>query len=208
MALIIEDKIMTITYEVGSGLYVNLTNRCTNSCNFCVRSNGSDSPYGNLWLEREPEWQEALSEILSRDLSKYTELVFCGYGEPTMRLPDILKIIDGVREKNPIKIRINTNGHANMIFGRDVTPELEGRVDVISISLNTADAKSYDELCHPDFGESAYEGLLEFAGLAKRYVPEVVLSVVRTSIPDSDIEICRAHAERVGVKLRVREYID
>jgi len=198
---------MTITYEVGSGLYVNLTNRCTNACEFCVRSNGSDSPYGDLWLENEPDWQTALDEILARDLDKYTELVFCGYGEPTMRLPDILKIAEGVRRVHPIKMRINTNGHANLIWKRDVTPDLEGLIDTLSISLNTADAHSYVELCHPDFGEAAYDGLLEFAALAKRYVPNVVLSIVESTISDADVEICRKHAEKAGVKLRIREYI-
>ncbi len=198
---------MTITYENANGLYVNLTNRCTNRCEFCVRSNGSDSPYGDLWLEREPTVDEAVESILARDLDKYSELVFCGYGEPTMRLPDILEIVRAVRNVHPIKTRINTNGHANLIFGRDVTPELEGLIDVVSISLNTATAAAYVELCHPDFGEDAYSGLLEFARLAKRYVPRVVLSVVDTAISADEIEVCRGHAEKVGVELRVREYI-
>ena len=198
---------MTITYEVGGGLYVNLTNRCTNRCEFCVRSNGSGNPYGDLWLDREPTFEEAWADLQKRDLSKYSELVFCGYGEPTLRLPDVLRLCDEVKKISDIKIRINTNGHANLIYGRDVTPELAGRVDVLSISLNCATAKEYVALCHPDFGEAAYEGLLEFARLAKAHVPVVMLSVVDQTIPPSDIERCRKMAEERDVRLRVREYI-
>ena len=99
---------MTITYEVGTGLYVNVTNRCTNSCEFCVRS-VADGTYGELWLTREPTKDEILEDILKRDLSLYTELVFCGYGEPTLRLYDILEVARAVKEKSSIKIRINSH---------------------------------------------------------------------------------------------------
>lgn len=197
---------MTITYEVGSGLYVNTTNRCSNACEFCVRST-VESFYGDLWLKHEPTVEEICESIFSRDLSKYSELVFCGYGEPTERIDDILAVAREVKAKCALPIRINTNGQGSMIAGYDITPKLEGLIDVVSISLNTADAASYQKICHSRFGEAAYEGLLEFAKAATQFVPKVVFSVVDTTIPPEEIEKCREIAERCGVSLRVREFI-
>lgn len=197
---------MTVTYEVGDGLYVNLTNRCTNACEFCVRS-VADGTYGELWLDREPTKEEILESILSRDLTKYSEIVFCGYGEPTVRFEELLWVCGEVRKVSDIKTRINTNGQTNLIYGRDVTPMLEGKIDVVSVSLNASNAKEYDAVCHSDFGEAAFDALLDFAVKAKRYVSEVMLSVVRGSIPDEDIEKCQAIADSLGVTLKVREYI-
>lgn len=197
---------MIITYEVGSGLYVNSTNRCSNACEFCVRST-VESYYGDLWLKREPTVDEICESIFARDLSKYTELVFCGYGEPTERIDDILAVAKRVKACSDLPIRINTNGQGSMIAGYDITPKLAGLIDVISISLNTADAKSYQKICHSRFGEAAYQGLLDFAKAASRYVPKVVLSVVDTTISPDEIERCRQIADECGVVLRVREFI-
>lgn len=198
---------MTITYEVGSGLYVNTTNRCSNACEFCVRAT-VESFYGDLWLEREPTVAEICESIFARDLAKYSELVFCGYGEPTERIDDILTVASQVKAKCDLPIRINTNGQGNLIAGRDITPELAGLVDCISISLNTADAASYQAICHSDYGEAAYEALQDFAKKSTQYVPKVVFSVVEKTIPDEAIEKCRQIAADCGVTLRVRELIE
>ncbi|MBO5101320.1 MAG: radical SAM protein, partial [Clostridia bacterium] len=103
---------MCITYEVDGALYVNMTNRCSNRCSFCIRNNG-DGAYGSdsLWLECEPTLSEICESVLSHDLTKYSELVFCGYGEPSYRLDDAVKVTSLVKEKYPnTKVRINTNG--------------------------------------------------------------------------------------------------
>ena len=198
---------MVITYEVGDGLYVNVTNRCTNSCSFCVRS-VADGTYGELWLDREPTVEEIVDSITNADPTKYSEIVFCGYGEPTVRFYDIILVANRIKRQFPdVKIRINTNGHANLIYGKDVTPLMRDVIDSVSISLNTASAEDYVKVCAPEFGLSAYEGLLDFAAKAKNYVPFVCFSVVRESIPDEDIERCREIAERCGVTLKVREMI-
>lgn len=198
---------MTMTYEVGTALYVNLTNRCCNSCDFCIRKLG-EGAYGSdpLWLEREPTAQEVCDDIAQRDLSKYSELVFCGYGEPTERIDELVEIAKYAKITADIKIRINTNGLGNLINKKDITPMLDGCIDTVSVSLNAASGEKYDEICHPVF-ENAYESLIEFASLAKEHVPEVILTVVATTLPDSDIEICRAIAERAGVRLRVRDIV-
>ncbi|MFA6947719.1 MAG: TatD family nuclease-associated radical SAM protein [Eubacteriales bacterium] len=196
---------MIITYEDQTGLYVNSTNRCSNACEFCVRSYG-DTLYGNLWLDREPTVEEITADIERRDLSKYTELVFCGYGEPTERLDDIIAVAKAFKAKHTLPVRINTNGHANLIAGHDVTEKFDGAFDVVSISLNTADPAEYERICHPQY-ENAYEGLLDFARKVKNYVPRVILSVVDTTIPPEEIERCRAIADSVGCELRVRDMI-
>ena len=121
---------MTITYEYEGALYVNLTNKCNCACEFCLRhgkAQGSIYTQDSLWLEREPTRQEALDSFLGRDVPGYREIVFCGYGEPTYRLEDLLWLVDQLKERFGEKlppVRINTNGHASLIHGRDVCPEL------------------------------------------------------------------------------------
>ena len=132
----------TISYAYEGALYVNLTNRCDCACVFCLRHNGhKGSIYADdLWLDHEPTREEALADLLSRDFSCYRELVFCGFGEPMFRTDDICWLVDALKQAVPAlpPVRINTNGHANLILGRDVTPDLKGRIDVLSISLSTA----------------------------------------------------------------------
>lgn len=198
---------MTICYPVNKGLYVNLTNRCSNLCEFCIRQNG-DGVYGSdsLWLEREPTANEVIECIKDYDLSTFEELVFCGYGEPTERADVLVEVAKAVKAMYDISIRINTNGHGNLINGRDITPQFEGVIDVVSVSLNCANAEDYVRICHPRFGADAYTGLIDFAALCVGKVPRVVLSVVDTTISDSDIEICRKLALDIGAELRVRPF--
>ena len=198
---------MTVTYESGENLYINLTNRCPNSCDFCVRTE-CEKHYGDLWLEREPTAEEVICEIKARDLSKYENLVFCGFGEPTERLEVLLEIAEAVKTYRPeTVIRLNTNGQANLIAGRDVTPLFLGKVDVISVSLNAPTAKGYDAICHSRFGEAAFAGLLDFSVKVKPYCKEVIFSVVDESLSADEIEACRKIANDRGIFLRVREMI-
>ena len=202
-------KSMCITYVVDGSLYVNLTNKCSNRCDFCIRNNG-DGAYGSdsLWLEREPTLEEALYSVFSHNLEEYPELIFCGYGEPTYRLEDAVKIAKAVKEKHPkMQIRINTNGHSDLILGKDTTEMYKDAFDVVSISLNTSDPKIYKEMCRPKFGGGSHMAIIDFALNVKNYVPRVVLSVVDTTITPEDIEMCRGLAEDIGVEFRLREFI-
>ena len=201
---------MTITYEFEGSLYLNLTNRCSNDCVFCLRNNHDDvNGEDNLWLDREPTLDEIKASFESRDMTKYKSVVFCGYGEPLMRFEACMETAKWLKENFPhIKIRINTNGQANMLEKRDVTPLMDGLVDSVSISLNAPTAKQYDELCKSCFGEAAFSGLLDFAKKATEFVPEVTLSVVDKDLTKDEIEECRRLAESCGAKFRVREYID
>lgn len=201
-------KDMTITYEVGSALYVNITNRCSNRCDFCIRNNG-DGAYGSnsLWLAKEPTCEEILADIAARDLSKYEEIVFCGYGEPTERLDVLLEVAKQLKAQCTLPIRINTNGQSDLICKKDTAPMYAGVIDSISISLNAPNAEEYDRVCHSRFGLDAYEALLQFASRVKDYVPAVMLSVVDIALTPEEIEECKGIAERCGVPLRVRKYI-
>lgn len=198
---------MTITYQCDSSLYINTTNRCTNSCDFCVRDHG-EKLYGNLWLEREPTVDEiidAVDEALKND--DYNEIVFCGYGEPAVRLYDIFEVCRHIRAVSSLPIRMNTNGQADLIWEKDVTPDFKGLFDTVSISLNSPYASEYQKVCHSVFGEKSHKALIDFAEKLKAYVPNVVFSVVRDSIPDADIDAAKKLADSVGVKLRVREML-
>ena len=202
-------KSMCITYIVEDKLYVNITNRCSNRCEFCIRNNG-DGAYGSdsLWLEREPTVEEIIASVFSRDLTVFPELVFCGYGEPTYRLDDAVLVAKAVKEKYPdLKIRINTNGHSDLINGRDTAPDYAGVFDIVSISLNTPNAVKYQQICHSVFGEKSFDALLDFAGKVKAYVPMVQLSAVKETLNSDEIELCKKIASDLGVTLRLRDYI-
>lgn len=196
-----------VFYEYGGGLYANITNKCPDRCEFCIRYmvdslGGADS----LWLKREPTMEEILELLDQWDLSKFEELVFCGYGEPTERLPELIETAEYARSKAPgLKIRLNTNGLSDLINGRDTLPELSSVLDRISVSLNAKGPEEYLTLCHPRFGIGAFEAMLDFTRRAKECIPDVTMSVVSGSIPYQDIEPCRRIAEEeIGVKFRVR----
>jgi TatD family-associated radical SAM protein len=196
-----------VFYEYGGGLYANITNKCPDRCEFCIRYmvdslGGADS----LWLKREPTMEEILELLDQWDLNKFEELVFCGYGEPTERLPELIETAEYARSKAPgLKIRLNTNGLSDLINGRDTLPELSSVLDRISVSLNAKGPEEYLALCHPRFGIGAFEAMLDFTRRAKECIPDVTMSVVSGSIPYQDIEPCRRIAEEeIGVKFRVR----
>ncbi|MDR2359778.1 MAG: TIGR04100 family radical SAM protein [Oscillospiraceae bacterium] len=195
-----------IVYELGGNLYINLTNRCPCDCVFCVRNSGDGiGSADNLWLEREPTAAEVIAELEQYDWAKYGEIVFCGFGEPTCALPVLLDVAGRIKSPG-VRTRLNTNGLGDLINGRPVAPLLQGLIDSVSVSLNAPDAKRYAELCRPQYGESAFAAMLEFAADCLNYIPNVTLSVVDT-ISASEIESCRLAAERAGVPLRVREFM-
>ena len=198
---------MTITYPVKNGIYVNMTNRCPCACTFCLRKN-SDSVYGSdpLWLEREPTVLEVCDSIDAWDLTQYSEVVFCGYGEPTERLPDLLQVAAHIRSKSDISIRINTNGLSDLIWNERTAPKLKGLVDTVSISLNATNAEEYDRLVRPKFGMESYDAMLRFAKDCTNYVPHVVMTVVDVVTTKEEQDICRKICESVGATLRIRPY--
>ena len=195
----------SIVYDYGGGLYINLTNRCPCACEFCIKNftDGLGSA-DTLLLEKEPTVDEVLSELKKRDVGAYDEVVFCGYGEPTERLDDLLQISRAIKTDFDVKIRINTIGFANLRFGEDVTPRMDGVIDAVNVSMNEADAEKYTALCHPEFGPAAYDAMLDFIAKVKKHVPVVTCSVVSGSLSRESIEICAAKAAELGIGFRVR----
>ncbi len=196
---------LTMLYTVGDKIYVNLTNRCPCACTFCIRQNG-DGAYGSdsLWLEREPTVDEVIAEFGKYDISKYTEVVFCGYGEPMERAEDVAFIGRYIKENLGLPVRLNTNGLGDKIHGRSTAEMLEGAVDIVSISLNQCDKEKYNAVTRPKW-EDGFDAMISFAADCKKYVPKVMFTVVDV-IPPEDISRCKALAMSLGIELRVRPY--
>lgn len=198
------EKYENFTYELDGNLYINLTSKCTNDCTFCVRNEKADYFGHKLWLAREPKAEEVIAR-LPEDIGAYREYVFCGFGEPTIKLPVLLEVAREIKRRGGTT-RINTNGQANMIWKRDVTGELAAVIDKINVSLNEATAQDYAALCRPAFGEAAFTGLQEFAALCAEKGIDTWFSAVDI-IGEEKIQACRAIARACGVTLRVRAYI-
>lgn len=199
-------KGLTFVYAVHDNLYINLTNRCPCSCTFCIRRNG-DGAYGSdsLWLEREPTCEEVLGEFDKYDMSKFSEIVFCGYGEPMERAEDVAFIGKELKKRYPDKlIRLNTNGLSDKIHGKPTAHLLKGAVDIVSISLNSGNAEDYNKVTRPKWADS-FEAMLRFAEDCKKYVPKVMFTVVDV-ISEREINESKAVSEKLGIPLRIRPY--
>ena len=198
---------MTITYPVTTGLYVNITNRCPCACTFCVR-NKKDYVFesDSLWLEKEPTVQEICDSLDMWDLSEYDEVVFCGFGEPAERLYDLLEVAKYIKSKSDIKIRINTNGLADLIWKQSTAPKLKGVIDAVSISLNATNKEDYLEVVRPKFGIESFDAMLKFTQDCTKYVPNVMMTVVDVVTTEEEQEKCRDICESVGAIFRVRPY--
>lgn len=204
-----KNKAMNILYEVHKGLYVNLTNRCSCACTFCVRqTDDSVGKTDTLWLQHEPSYEEVMAASENFDMSKYEELVFCGFGEPTEAFDTLKRVAAEAKRRWNIPVRVNTNGQGSLINERDIAPEFEGIVDTVSISLNTPNAEEYLKLTRSRYGEAAFPGMLEFAREVKKYVPNVVMTTVETTITKEEEKQCQAICDELGVTYRIRPWID
>jgi TatD family-associated radical SAM protein len=194
----------TIVYEAHGNLYLNITNRCTAECVFCLKRY-SDGVYGyNLRLSKEPKLPEILNELSKLELSRYREVVFTGFGEPLVRLDDVLEITKWLANRG-IPVRLDTIGHAKLLYpDRNVARELaEAGMKVVSISLNAQDADTYNQLCDPKYIK-AYEKMLEFAKDVSKAGMELRFTVV--NLPVVDIEKCKKIAKEYCADLKVRGY--
>ena len=184
-----------------------MTNRCPCACTFCLRKN-SPGVYGSdpLWLDREPSVAEVCESLDGWDLKEYEEVVFCGYGEPTERLDDLLEVAKYIKSKSNIKIRINTNGLSDLIHGEPTAHKLSGLIDAVSISLNATNAEDYLKVVRPKFGITSFDAMLKFAKDCSGFVSDVMMTVVDVVTSREEQEKSREICESVGAKLRVRPY--
>jgi TatD DNase family protein len=197
------DKTGKIVYKIRRSLYINLTNRCSCNCRFCIR-HGALKGYvaGHyLFLKSEPSVSDILSAIAEE--KDFDEVVFCGLGEPTLRLKELLEITAALKKWGR-PIRLDTNGHGSLINKNNLPPRLVGLIDRVSVSLNAQDAETYVRLCRPDRGAEAYDAMLDFVrGCMAVGIPTEVSAV---DLPDVDIEACRRIAQGLGATLRIRKY--
>lgn len=195
------DQSSQIAYQIRDSLYLNITNRCTNRCIFCAKFDDFVVKGHELKLDHEPSVEEIKQAI--GDPTEYAEVVFCGYGEPLLRL-ELVKELAGWLKQQGVPVRVNSDGQANLVHGRNILPELAGLVDAISVSLNAPDAGEYQRLCQSAYGEQSYQAVKDFLRQAGEHIPEVTASAV--TCPGVDIAACRRVAEELGVQFRVREY--
>ncbi len=196
-----------LVYSLEGKTYINLTNRCTNSCIFCLRQDKDDVCGQNLWLEDENfSAEDVINQLKNFEISN--EVIFCGYGEPLLKLEILKKVAEYIKKNYPeTKIRINTNGHANYIYKRNIVPELKGLIDKISVSLNAPNSEEYKELSQPKF-DNAYEEVKKFIKCCTEEGIKTDASIVDGYKGHRlDIEKCEQIAQNLGAKLRVREWI-
>ncbi|MDW7731892.1 MAG: TatD family nuclease-associated radical SAM protein [Methanolobus sp.] len=192
----------TIGYEAHGNLYLNITNKCSANCYFCIRES-SDGVYGyNLRLSREPSYEEIIKELEQSDLTKYNEVVFTGLGEPTCRLETVLDVTRWLHERG-IRVRLDTNGHAKLMYPEmDVVEELKNAgLDSVSISLNAESEEKYERICKPSL-QDAYASMLEFTKESIEVGIETRMTVV--GMPEIDIGKCEMIARDLGASFRVR----
>lgn len=198
---------MEILYRVYDNLYVNLTNKCPCACTFCLRQTTDHmGESGTLWLEREPSLEEVIAEFGKFDMSQYKEVVFCGFGEPTEAFETLKKVAAYVKKTYHLPIRINTNGLGNLVNGRNIAPELDGIVDTVSISLNNPHPDEYHALVRSKFGDASFDSMLDFAKECTKYVPNVVMTTVETTISKEEEAECAALCKELGVTYRIRPF--
>ncbi len=196
------DEEVRVAYRIRNSLYLNITNRCTNSCVFCAKRSDFHVKGHYLRLPAEPSVEEVLAEV--GDPARFEEIVFCGFGEPLLRLEAVKEIAKALKEKGAT-VRVNTDGLANLVHGRNILPELAGRVDALSVSLNAPDAQGYARICPSRYGGAAHPAILSFLREAGRHVPSVTATAV--ALPGLDHEAVRRLAESIpGVSFRLRAY--
>ena len=199
----------TYLYALDGNLYVNLTNKCSNGCDFCVR-NERESYYGHyLWLQHGDPTAEKVMAVVTGgqagSMSQYKEAVFCGFGEPTYKMTEMLQLCDFFHARG-LKTRLNTNGQGNLINKRDITPDLKDKIDLVNVSLNASCAEKYQPICRSQFGESAFAAIVEFAKLCRKNGVNCRFSIV-DCIGEEEVEACKRLAESVKVPLYIRKYI-
>jgi len=197
------DQSTKIAYKIRNSLYLNITNRCSNRCSFCAKFDNFTVKGHNLLLDGEPSFEEIMAAV--GQPQGIDEVVFCGYGEPLIRI-DLVKRVAAELKGRGYPIRINTDGQANLVHGRNILPELAGLVDSVSVSLNAPDAATYGQICNTPFGEMGFEAVCSFIREAQVHIPQVVASAV--TVPGIDIDACRRLAESLGAEFRVREYAE
>jgi len=198
-------KNKSIVYEYGNKLYVNLTNRCPCKCSFCIRQfSDTVGDSAELWLKAEPTAAEVIAELGKYELPSFSEVAFCGFGEPTEAL-DVLLDAAAWLKLSSATTRVDTNGLSDLINEKPTAHLMAGLIDTVSISLNASNAERYNALCLPKFGTASFDGILHFARDCQKNALNVLFTVVDV-IGEEEIQSCQKLADSAGIPLRVRTY--
>ncbi|MCL2255593.1 MAG: TatD family nuclease-associated radical SAM protein [Firmicutes bacterium] len=189
------------TYHYQNNLYINLTNRCSNDCSFCIRSYSKGIGDDELWLSREPDVHEVIEQIETTNIM-YDQIVFCGFGESTYRFDEMIKIAKFLKSIGRV-VRLNTNGLGNLINNRDITKELSEVIDIVSISLNAPTPERYNEICKSIFGERAHGEIIAFAKKCVEHDIKTTLSIM-DNLTEKETAKCQLIAEKIGCELKIR----
>lgn len=204
------DESLRIMPEGKRNLYINITNKCNCACTFCLRNMKKMAEEHSLWLKTQPtvaDFKAALDKEVPWEYIR--EVVFCGFGEPTMELATLTEVMHYVKQLHPeLPTRLNTNGLAEVEYGREVAADFAGILDTISISLNASNKERYLELTRAKYGLDSYEAMLKFAQHSQKYIPNVILTIVDKVEGPDEIAKCQAICDKRGLTLRVREYED
>lgn len=194
--------------EGKRGIYINLTNKCNCACTFCLRQKKHMAESSTLWLQQEPSVAEVKAGLDALPWEYVKEIVFCGFGEPTERLEDMVELLKYCKKIHPeIPTRLNTNGLGDLLHNRSIAGDFAGNIlDTISISLNASNAERYLELTRAKYGIASFEAMLKFAESCRKYIKNIVLTVVGTPENQQDIPLCEKLCQERGLKLRVRVY--
>jgi TatD DNase family protein len=194
------DESPSVAYPIRDAMYLNITNRCTNRCVFCTRETSDFVKGHNLRLGKEPGTDEIIG--LLGDISGYKEVVFCGFGEPTLRL-DLIKAVGPYARAKGKRVRLVTNGEGDLINGRKIAAELAGAVDIVSVSLNTPNAQEYDRICRSVYGEAVHDAVLSFIKDCSAAGIEVEVTCLDI-IGEAEVSGLKAVSESLGARFRLR----
>lgn len=187
-------------------VYVNMTNRCCCSCTFCLRQTKQMMQENSLWLKKEPTVQEVIEELEKYSISDFKEIVFCGFGEPLTRVNEIVEVAKYIKNKDKdCPIRINTNGLSSLTHKRDISVDLKGLVDTISISLNAPTKEEYYALTKSKYGIDSFDHMIAFAKNCMQHIPLVVFTIVDI-IGETKIKQCQKLCHTLGIPLRIRPF--
>lgn len=191
----------TVAYEIRGSLYLNITDRCTLACAFCPKTQGVKQVHDfDLTLDHRPEVEEIIEAV--GDPSRYEQVVFCGFGEPTLRLKVLLEVTRWIKAHGG-RVRINTDGLGNLANKRNILPELkDAGVDALSVSLNGQNEAVYDRHCVPAL-KGSFQAVLDFLRLAPNYIGEVTATAI-DGLEGVDIAECERIAKELGVGFRAR----
>lgn len=190
----------TLVYTIENNLYINLTDRCTLACEFCPKIQGSmDVHEYNLLLSHRHMVEEYIEKI--GDPTRYEEIVFCGFGEPTLRIKALLEIATHCKNAGT-RVRVNTDGLGNLVNKRNILPEMAQCVDALSVSMNAQNEEVYDQHCVPAL-KGSFDSMLEFLRLAPQYIPDTTATAI-DGLESVDIEACETKAKELGIKFRRR----